>query len=606
MIILGVNAYHADAAACLLGNGQIIAAVEEERFRRIKHWAGFPSQAIAYCLRQAGIGLEDVDHVVLNSDPRVHRLERLAYLLRHRPDLTLVLDRVRNRHKRLSVMDELTAAFPGERFKGSVRRVEHHQAHLASAYFVSPFEEAAILSLDGFGDFSSTAWGIGRGTQIEIDNRILFPHSLGLFYQALTQYLGFVQYGDEYKVMGLASYGRPVFLDRLRRVVRLEAAGRFALDLGYFRHHREKISLDWQGGAPVFASLYSGALEELLGPARAPGEALTKRHHDIASSVQALYEEVLGHILQTIWDKYRLPDLAMAGGCALNSVANGKIRRMTAFRRIYVQPSAGDAGGALGSALALWHGLGGRRTPVMEHAQWGPGYDRNEIGRLVETEAADLQAMGCSIRHFADDGELCQVTAAAIAAGNVVGWFDGRMEWGPRALGNRSILCDPRRADVKHLLNDKIKRRESFRPFAPSVLAEHASQWFEDIDEVPFMTEVLAVRPDKRAIVPAITHVDGTGRPQTVQRHTNPTYHGLITAFFEQTGVPMVLNTSFNENEPIVCTPRQALDCFLRTRMDILVLGHVMIERNGPAPPVATTSAADSHSPASHGHVAGS
>ncbi|OCC06838.1 carbamoyltransferase [Labrys sp. WJW] len=598
MIILGLNAYHADAAACLLRDGQIVAAAEEERFRRIKHWAGFPSQAIAYCLQEAGVGLGVVDHVAVNSDPKVHRLERLAHLARHRPDLALVLDRFRNRRKRLSVADELAVAFPGQRFKGSVHRVEHHLAHLASAFFASPFEEAAVLSLDGFGDFSSTAWGSGHGNAIAIEKRVLFPHSIGLFYQALTQYLGFPHYGDEYKVMGLAPYGRPTFLDRLRRVVRLEAAGTFALDLRYFRHHREKIAFDWQGGAPVFAPLYSDALEGLLGPARAPNEALTERHHDIASSVQALYEEVLDHILQAVWDKYRLPNLALAGGCALNSVANGKIRQTTAFRHLYVQPAAGDAGGALGAALALWHQTGGRRTAAMDHAYWGPAYAPDDIDQLLAAETANLAAMGCDIRHFGDDGELCRETASAIAAGHVVGWFDGRMEWGPRALGSRSILCDPRRADIKQLLNHKIKRRESFRPFAPSILTEHAADWFEGIDEVPFMTEVLPVRRDKRALVPAITHVDGTGRPQTVQHHANPAYHTLISAFFAQTGVPMVLNTSFNENEPIVCTPREALDCFLRTRMDILVLGHVIIRRRQDVAPAAmpdSRHAADKH-----------
>ena len=602
MIILGLNAYHADAAACLLKDGQIIAAAEEERFRRIKHWAGFPSQAVAYCLQEAGIGLGDVDHVAVNSDPTVHRLERLAHLARHRPDLALVVDRFRNRRKRLSIVDELATAFPGRRFKGVVHRIEHHLAHLASAFFASPFEEAAVLSLDGFGDFSSAAWGSGRGSEIAIEKRVLFPHSIGLFYQTLTQYLGFPHYGDEYKVMGLASYGKPAFLERLRRVIRLQAAGTFALDLGYFRHHRERIAFDWQGGAPVFAPLYSDALEDLLGPARAPSEALTERHHDIASSVQAFYEEVLDHILQAVWDKYRLPNLAMAGGCALNSVANGKIRRTTAFRHLYVQPSAGDAGGALGSALALWHKLGGRRIAAMDHAYWGPGFASGDIDRLVMAETANLAALGCEIRHFGDDAELNRVTAAAIAAGNVIGWFDGRMEWGPRALGSRSILCDPRRADIKQLLNHKIKRRESFRPFAPSILAEYAADWFEGIDEVPFMTEVLPVRPDKYALVPAITHVDGSGRPQTVRQQANPAYHALISAFFAQTGIPMVLNTSFNENEPIVCTPGEALDCFLRTRMDILVLGRVMIRRREGTAPAALPDS----QPVADGHVAGS
>ena len=582
MIILGLNAYHGDAAACLVKDGQLIAAAEEERFRRIKHWAGFPSESIRYCLNEARVTLAQVDHLALNSDPKANLRQRLAYALFGRPDPGAVIDRMKNQRKRSSVGAELAAAFPTEAFGGSVHRIEHHFAHLASAFLVSPFDAATVVSIDGFGDFSSAAWGIGAGDDIAVEGRVLFPHSLGIFYQAITQYLGFPNYGDEYKVMGLAPYGAPNRLDAMRRVVRLGADGAFTLDLTYFRHHREKIAYQWSGGAPSVGALFSPALEDLLGPARGTHEPLEQRHFDIARSAQAMYEEAFFALLEVLYHRHRLPGVALAGGCAMNSVANGKICRATPFRKVYVQAAAGDAGGAIGAAFAQWRRLDGKRAFVMRDAYWGPGFDDDSIERLLADNRGRIADAGCASTRVSDEGELCRLTASTIAKGEVVGWFQGRMEWGPRALGNRSILCDPRRADMKQLLNAKIKRRESFRPFAPSVLVEAASEWFEEDDAVPFMMQVFQIREDKRGLIPAVTHVDGSGRLQTVERAANPRYHALISAFAAITGVPMLLNTSFNENEPIVCEPQQALDCFLRTRMDLLVLGNVMIRRGSP------------------------
>jgi carbamoyltransferase len=334
----------------------------------------------------------------------------------------------------------------------------------------------------------------------------------------------------------------------------------------------------WNAGAPEFSDLFSPALEELLGPRRRPSDPLRDRHRDIARSVQAMYEEAFFNLIGEVQRRSGLTDLALAGGCAMNSVANGKVRRMTPFRRVYVQSAAGDAGGAIGAALAVWHRLGHARSFVMDHAYWGPHYRREEIAATLKEERERITAAGCAVEECADS-ELERRTAAAIADGRVVGWFQGRMEWGPRALVNRSILCDPRRADMKAILNAKIKRRESFRPFAPSILEEEVSDWFEERDAVPFMMQVFQIRAEQRARVPAVTHVDGSGRLQTVCRNTNPRYHGLIAAFRDRTGIPMVLNTSFNENEPVVCTPGEALDCFLRTDMDVLVLGDVMVSR---------------------------
>ena len=583
MIVLGINAFHTDASACLLRDGVLVAAAEEERFRRIKHWAGFPTEAARWCLREAGAHLSDVTDIALNQDGRANFWRKLGWLARQRPAPSLVIERLRNRRRRDGAVQILEREL-GARFGGRLHLVEHHLAHLASAYLVSPFDEAVAVSVDGFGDFASAAWGAGRGTAVSVGERVHFPHSLGIFYQALTQYLGFPNYGDEYKVMGLAPYGAPRFLPELRRVLRLQEDGKFQLDLAYFRHASEKVDYQWEGGEPVFGRLYSPALEDLLGPARGAEQALEQRHRDLAASVQAMYEETLFHLLNRLHAHYRLDAIALAGGCAMNSVANGKLTLRTPFRRIYVQAAASDAGGALGAALMVAsRSPGAVRTAPMTHAYWGPAFSSGEIEAALQARGADLAASGCSVARATDEAELCAATARDLAAGAVVGWFQGRMEWGPRALGNRSILGDPRRADMKDLLNLKIKRRESFRPFAPSVLREAASAWFETDEDVPFMMQVHPVRPEKRALVPAVTHVDGSGRLHTVTREANPRYHRLIEAFAGLTGVPMLLNTSFNENEPVVCRPEEALDCFLRTRMDRLVMGDWVVRR-GAAP----------------------
>jgi carbamoyltransferase len=579
VIILGINAFHGNSSAALIRDGVLVAAVEEERFRRIKNWAGFPSQSIAYCLRAAGISVSDIDHLAVNQDDRAQLFRKVAYLLTRTPDFRLVIDRLKKRRDRQSLPELLSRAFPGQRFRGVFHAVEHHLAHLASAFYVSPFHEAALVSLDGFGDFSSAAWGVGHGKNLTIQGRVLFPHSLGIFYQALTQLLGFPQYGDEYKVMGLAPYGEPSLLEEVRRLVKLKVNGGFELDLTYFRHHRDRVEFQWTSGRPETADLFSPALEQLLGPRRHGSDPLEKRHRDLARSVQAMYEEAFFNLIGVLQNSCGLTNLALAGGCAMNSVANGKVRRFTGFRKVYVQSAASDAGGAIGAAYAVSHRLGSGRSFVMNHAYWGPQFGASEINALLTSQQSRLADADCTVREIANEAELCRTAAGAVARGRIMGWFQGRMEWGPRALGNRSIICDPRRADMRTILNAKIKRRESFRPFAPSVLAEAVLEWFEEDDAVPFMMQVFQIRPEKRSAVPAVTHIDGSGRLQTVSRDANPRYHHLIESFRDLTGIPMVLNTSFNENEPVVCTPEQALDCFLRTEMDVLVLGEMMVSR---------------------------
>jgi carbamoyltransferase len=577
-IIIGINAYHGDSSACLIKDGCLIAAAEEERFRRIKHWAGFPSAAIKYCLAEAGVVLADVDHVAINQDSKANLWRKVAFTLTKRPSFGLVIDRIKNKRERANVSEELARTI-GTGFKGKVHDVEHHSSHMSSAFHVSPFSEAVVVSVDGFGDFSSAAWGSGYSSDITIDDKVYFPHSLGIFYQALTQWLGFPNYGDEYKVMGLAPYGQPSFLTEMRKIVLLEDDGSFKLNLDYFRHHKEKVEYEWENGEPKVGILFSGALVGLLGPARQKGEEFTQRHKDIARSVQAMYEEAFFHLLNTLHKRHDSDNLCLAGGCAMNSVANGKVYRNTPFKKLYIQSAANDAGGAIGAAYSVWHKLGGARGFMMDHSYWGPSFSDQEFSSLLQQEKTALDREKCAVRRVDDEAALTRETAEAISQGLVIGWFQDRMEWGPRALGNRSILGDPRRADMKDILNLKIKRRESFRPFAPSILREHVSDWFEQDDDVPFMMQVYPIRENKQSMIPAVTHVDGSGRLQTVTKETNLRYWNLINTFLELTGVPIVLNTSFNENEPVVCQPKEALDCFLRTKMDVLVLGDWIVRR---------------------------
>ncbi len=583
MLILGLNAFHGDSSACLVRDGQLVAAIEEERLRRIKHWAGFPSQSIQYCLEEGGVEIGDVDLVAINQDGSSNFWRKVAYTVQSRPSLKLVGDRLRNRSARRGVPELLEEHFGAGGFKGKLVNVDHHVAHLSSAFHVSPFETATVVSVDGFGDFASAAWGKGKGVDISVEGKVHFPHSLGIFYQALTQYLGFPYYGDEYKVMGLAPYGEPKFLDQMREIVRFSDDGSFSLGLEFFKHHKEGVSYTWEDGIPTVATLFTDALEGLLGPARDKSGPLEDKHRDIARSVQAMYEEAFFNLLVNLQKRHGTKQIALAGGCAMNSVANGKIRRQTDYEKVYVQSAAGDAGGAIGAAIQAWHDVGGKRKFEMQHAYWGPAFDSSYIERLLLEKKPELEAEGCVVEKVSDEQRLCQLTAEAIARGDVVGWFQGRLEWGPRALGNRSIVCDPRRADMKDILNAKIKRRESFRPFAPSVLEENVSDWFEEDGPVPFMMQVFQIREECRSKIPAVTHVDGSGRLQTVSSKTNPRYHRLINSFNEITGVPMVLNTSFNENEPVVCKPDEALDCFLRTNMDFLMLESFVVRRGKSA-----------------------
>ncbi len=576
--VLGINAYHGDVSAALLRDGQLVAAVEEERFRRIKHWAGFPTLAIRSVLEMAGIRGQDVRHVAVSRDPKANLLRKGLFTIRHRPDPRLVLDRMRNAGKVRDLHGPLATALGVPRDDlPTIHYVEHHPAHLASAFFVSPFASAACCAIDGFGDFVSTSFAIGSRHQLEVLDKVYFPHSLGLMYTAVTQFLGFHGYGDEFKVMGLAPYGRPRHVDAVRQLVRLTDGGKFELSLDYFRHWSDGVEMEWDDGYPTLGRVYSDRLTQLLGPAREPSAPLTAREEDIAHSLQVVYEDCAMHVLNGLWEQTRQDAVCLAGGCAMNSVANGKVRQRTPFTSVYIQPAAGDNGTALGAACYVWHEtLRHERAFVMEHAYWGTSHD---VERVLASVPDRDDHWEYDIERCPTSADAARVAASLVATGHVVGWYQGRMEWGARALGNRSILADPRRSDVRELINTKIKFRERFRPFAPSIAEEALHDYFDDAAPDPFMQQVYPVRSNKRGVIPAVTHVDGSGRLQTVSARTNPTYYALIKEFEKLTGVPVVLNTSFNENEPIVDTPEQALDCFMRTRMDAIVLHNAVIRR---------------------------
>lgn len=572
MYILGINAYHADAAACLIKDGKLVAAIEEERIRRIKHWAGFPSESIKFCLGYAGIRIQDIDHIAISRDPKANYWEKIVFVLNTRPSLTSLWNRFANKRKVAGIKKELAKVLNVNKLsiKASIYHVEHHRAHLASAFFVSPFKEAALLSIDGMGDFTSTMWGSGSNNHIKVMSSISYPHSIGFFYTAITQYLGFNRFGDEYKIMGLAASGKPKYLKEIKEIVFFEEDGLFKLNLEYFLHSKGDVSMSWADGYPELSTLFSSKLEKLLGPARKENEGLSEKHKDIAASTQAIYEEVFLKLLNKLHKETNITKLCFAGGTAQNSLANGKIFTHSPFKEVFIQPAGYDAGGALGAAYYVWNEILGReRVQVMTDVYLGPEYHLEEIEAI-------LQKNNLKYKVF-DDDSLYKETAMHLASGEVVGWFQGRTEWGPRALGNRSILANPARPDMKDILNLKIKKRESFRPFAPSVLEEFVGEYFTQTYPVPFMEKVYEIKLSMRDKIPAVTHADGTGRLQTVSKNDNPVYWKLIDAFREITGVPMLLNTSFNENEPIVNKPQEAIDCFLRTQMDVLVLGNCIV-----------------------------
>lgn len=573
MIILGINAYHPDSSAAIIIDGKLIAACEEERFKRIKHFAGFPSESIKYCLKEAGISAKDVDYICIPRKMNARILKKAVYGLKMP---SLFKHRIKTWGQIGNTKTQIAQLFDiGEKdIKAKIVNVEHHKAHLVSSFFASGFNKAFLLSVDALGDFGSTKWAIGEGNKIHTLGEVTFPHSLGFYYTAMTQYLGFSQFGDEYKVMGLASLGEATFKEEFNKILKI-SKNKFVLNLEYFLHHKKYIDMNFKDGYPKVDFMFSPYLEKRLGKRRNPKDPIEKRHKDIAFCLQKRLEEVIIHLLNSNSPK-EISNLCISGGVAHNCAANGKIFDNTHFKKIYVPPAPGDAGLAVGAAFYLWNQiLGKQRKFVMNHAYWGPDFDDAKMHTEINANRESLD----SVEKIEDQNHLCKIIAQEIQNGKIVGWFQGRMELGPRALGNRSILADPRRKDMKDILNERIKHREPFRPFAPSILEEYAEEYFENSHPSPFMSFVYKIRNEKQDTIPAVCHIDKTARLQTVNKETNPLFWGLINEFKKITGIPVLLNTSFNENEPIVCLPKEAINCFLRTKMDILVLGPYIIQK---------------------------
>ncbi len=575
--ILGINAFHADASAVLLRDGEVVGAIAEERLSRVKHYAGFPKLAVLKLLEMGGISIHEVDHIAIGRDSTANLLQKVAFSVKNVTRITkLARQRLENRAQVHDIPTLLADACEIEpkALKAKVHNVEHHLCHAASAFYPSGYNKAAILSVDGFGDFASTMIAVGDGTEIKILDRVYFPHSLGIFYTALCQFIGYGKYGDEGKVMGLAPYGNVAHMDLMRELVHETEHGKFELGLDYFIHHTEGVDYSFnQDGVPEVAPLYSQKLIDKLGKPREPKTEITQRDKDIARSMQERFEEVYFHIVNDLHQRTGLDSICVAGGVALNSVANGMLFDRSKFKQFATHPAAGDDGTAFGAAYYVHHAvLGASRGAPVHHAYFGNEYSDGEM-----KSALDKAGFHDAVK--LDDDALYTRTARAIADGKVVGWFQGRMEWGPRALGSRSILAHPGRADMKDILNARIKHREWFRPFAPSILEEHVGEYFEHDHPSPYMMLVYKTKPELREQIQATDHVDHTGRLQSVNKAYAPRYHAIISAFYQLTGIPVVLNTSFNENEPIVCTPEEAIDCFARTKMDVLAMGNWFVEK---------------------------
>lgn len=570
-VILGINAFHAGASAAIVVDGVPIAAVAEERLNRVKYYARFPAQAIHYCLDAAGLEFKDIDYVAVGRDSSTNSGAKWQYALSHPTQWPQIARmKLNSRIRSLAGVRELLisecgAADSSLRFE--TINVEHHIAHIASSYFISPWESAAGFSIDGSGDFVTCMFAKCEGSKINVVRRVHMPHSLGIFYTAIGQLVGYSNYGDEGKVMGLAPLGGETHISALSETIELTDDG-FKLDFDYFKSfgaEQDDLAIT-EAGQMAIQPHYRQKLLELFGAPRDKNSEFSQREMDLAFAVQHHFERVYLHMLNLLHREVPNKCVAIAGGCALNSVANGKIYEQTPFEDTCITPAAGDDGLALGAALYVSQSVNfdGPRY-VMKHAYWGPEYSVEQMQQALDERG--VMYSKC------ERTELLDAVADEIAAGNVIGWYQGRAEWGPRALGNRSILANPGHPKMKEILNARVKGREWFRPFAPSVLAERQIDIFERSEPSPFMLHVYKVKPEWRERLPAITHVDGTGRLQTVTPEQNALYYDLIKAVDKRTGIPIVLNTSFNENEPIVGTPAEAIDCYLRTKMDVLALG---------------------------------
>ena len=575
MLILGLNMFHADSSAAIVEDGKILFAVAEERLNRQKHYGGFPALAVKACLDAAGAKITDVQHVAVGQDSDANLSKKVQYALSN-PAKILNFIKMRQRKESMRDVRSLLAQaldVDPSTLKFQEHHLEHHIAHIASSYYCSPWEKAAGFSYDGSGDFVSTMMARCEGPEIHVLDRVFLPHSLGSFYTMICDFIGYRKYGDEGKVMGLAPYGKDTYVDEIRKVVTLKN-GNFQLDMSYFKPLGSTQGMQvLPDGTVRLARHFSGKMEKLFGAPREPYTEITQRDMNLAYAMQHCFEEVFFHLANELHKRVPDENLALAGGCALNSVANGKLFSRTPFRRTWIQPAAGDEGLAIGAALHTYHSvLKQPRRQQLDHAYLGPEFSEVQIESALKSASVKYRRL--------DRMPLLDAVSYEMVQGNVVGWFQGRMEWGPRALGNRSIVAHPGLPNMKDVLNSRIKHREWFRPFAPSILAEAQHEYFEHDHPSPYMLHVYKIRPEKRKSLCAVNHVDDTGRLQTVAREENPLYYDLIQTFGRKTGIPVVLNTSFNENEPIVCTPQEAIDCFQRTKMDVLAIGPFLARKS--------------------------
>src|SRR5579859_7054947 len=578
MLILGLNMFHADASAAITVDGEVKFAIAEERLNRHKHFGGFPALAVKACLDAVGAKISDVEHVAVGQDSDANLARKVQYALAN-PAKVLNFIRLRQRKEAMRDVRSLIAKaleVDSSQLKFQEHHLEHHIAHIASAYYCSPWEKAAGLSYDGSGDFVSTMTARCEGPEIQVLDRVFLPHSLGTFYTMICDFIGYKKYGDEGKVMGLAPYGKDTYVDEIRKVVSLKPkSGAFQLNMSYFKPLGSSQGMQvLPDGTVRLARHFSAKMEKLFGEPREPYTEITQRDMDLAYAMQSVFEEAFFHLANELHQRVPDENLAMAGGCALNSVANGKLFSRTPFRRTWIQPAAGDEGLAIGAALHTYHSvLKQPRREQMDHAYLGPEFSETQLESALKNAAVKYRRL--------ERGPLLDAVSDQMVEGNVVGWFQGRMEWGPRALGNRSIVTHPGLPNMKDVLNARIKHREWFRPFAPAILAEAQHEYFEHDHPSPYMLHVYKIRPEKRKSLCAVNHVDNTGRLQTVTREENPLYYDLIQTFGRKTGIPVILNTSFNENEPIVCTPQEAIDCFQRTKMDVLAIGPFYASKSG-------------------------
>ena len=573
MNVIGLNFNHSDTSACLIIDNNLIAAAEEERFNRIKHTNAFPKQSIEYCLKEGNLKLKDIDIIAINTRPTSNILKKFIFSIKKLISPKLAIRSLKNIKKKKQIKKEIKKIFSDQNFNGKIEYIDHHLSHLASAYYCSDFKNSICLSIDGFGDFASLAYGFASENNIKIDKKIYFPHSLGILYQAVTQYLGFDKYGDEYKVMGLSSYGTATYKNQLSKLFKIKKNFEFELDTKYFNHHIKDITIN-SNQQFDYMDLFNSEFEKIIGfEKRNKNTKIESYHINLAKSVQEIYENYLINIINFLNKKYNCENLCLSGGCAANSVANGKILKETKIKKLYIPSAPGDAGGAIGAA---YQSFKHRKAKYLNTASLGPSYDsqhiKDQIDKLIDKKKYKVSL--CE-----NNEKLANIISELIIKKKIIGLFCGKMEFGSRALGNRSILADPRESDIRDIINLKTKKRESFRPFAPAILKEKVNEWFHINHEVSFMSEVYEFREDKKKFVPAVCHVDGTGRLQTVSKENNELYYLIIKNFFQLTNIPILLNTSFNENEPIVCHPSDAIQTFMSTKIDALVLENWIIER---------------------------